>query len=320
VYSNDSMRTLDLRQVEVFYYVAKFRSFSKAAEALLLTQPTISGHIKALEESLVLVLFDRLGREVSLTQAGEVLYSYAKRLLSVKTAAVQALQELQGGVSGELLIGSSSTPGQYVLPPILGHFKRQYPDITVVLPITDTMDTIERIVRGDLELGIVGAWVQHAQVLYERFLEDELVLAVAHDHPWAQQGIVPLMALATQPFIQRERGSGSRLVMEQTLKQHGFEPATLRIVAEMGSTEAIKQGIKAGIGISIVSRIALTDELRAGSMCTVAIDGVTLQRSFYIIRHRGRTLSPLCQTFERFLHRIDPVSLLPQDTSQNGQP
>jgi DNA-binding transcriptional LysR family regulator len=320
VYSNDSLRTLDLRQVEVFYYVAKFRSFSKAAEALLLTQPTISGHIKALEESLVLVLFDRLGREVTLTQAGEVLYSYAKRLLSVKTAAVQALQELQGGVSGELLIGSSSTPGQYVLPPILGHFKRQYPDITVVLPITDTMDTIERIVRGDLELGIVGAWVQHAQVLYERFVEDELVLAVAHDHPWAQQGIVPLTALATQPFIQRERGSGSRLVMEQTLKQHGFEPATLRIVAEMGSTEAIKQGIKAGIGISIVSRIALTDELRAGSMCTVAIDEVTLQRSFYIIRHRGRTLSPLCQTFERFLHRIDPVSLLPQDTSQNGQP
>jgi DNA-binding transcriptional LysR family regulator len=320
VYSSDNMHALDLRQVEVFYYVAKLRSFSKAAEALLLTQPTISGHIKALEESLALVLFDRLGREVTLTQAGEVLYSYAKRLLSVKTAAVQALQELQGGVSGELLIGSSSTPGQYVLPPILGHFKRQYPDITVVLPITDTMDTIERIVHGDLELGIVGACVQHAQVLYERFVEDELVLAVAHDHPWAQQCTVPLMALATQPFIQRERGSGSRLVMEQTLKQHGFEPTTLRIVAEMGSTEAIKQGIKAGIGVSIVSRIALTDELRAGSMCTVAIDGVTLQRSFYIIRHRGRTLSPLCQTFERFLHRIDPVSLLPQDTPPNGQP
>ena len=320
MHSSDNTRTLDLRQVEVFYYVAKFRSFSKAAEALLLTQPTISGHIKALEESLTLVLFDRLGREVTLTQAGEVLYNYAKRLLSVKTAAVQALQELQGGVSGELLVGSSSTPGQYVLPPILGHFKRQYPDITVVLPITDTMDTIERIVHGDLELGIVGAWVQHAQVIYERFVEDELVLAVAHNHPWAQQGLVPLEALAMQPFIQRERGSGSRLVMEQTLKQHGFEPATLRTVAEMGSTEAIKQGIKAGIGISIVSRIALTDELRAGSMCTVAIDGVTLQRSFYIIRHRGRTLSPLCQTFERFLHHIDPVSLLPQDILHNGQP
>jgi DNA-binding transcriptional LysR family regulator len=123
VHTSENMRALDLRQVEVFYYVAKLRSFSKAAEALLLTQPTISGHIKTLEESLELILFDRLGREVTLTQAGTVLYSYAKRLLSVKTAAVQALQELQGGVSGELLIGSSSTPGQYVLPPLLGHHR-----------------------------------------------------------------------------------------------------------------------------------------------------------------------------------------------------
>src|SRR5919204_528104 len=198
------MHTLDLRQVEVFYYVAKLRSFSKAAEALLLTQPTISGHIKTLEESLALVLYDR-------------------------------------------------------------------------------------------------------------FAEDELVLAVARDHPWAQQGAVPLMALATEPFIQRERGSGSRLVMEQTLKQHGFEPTLLRTVAEMGSTEAIKQGIKAGIGVSVLSGISLIDEIKGGSVEIVTIEGVTLQRHFYIIRHRGRTLSPLCQTFERFLHRIDPVSLLPQD-------
>ncbi len=316
---NAAMRTLDLRQLEVFYYVAKLRSFSKAAEALLLTQPTISGHIKTLEESLTLVLFDRLGREVTLTKAGEVLYAYAKRLLSVKTAAVQALQELQGGVSGELLIGGSSIPGQYVLPPILGHFKRRYPEITVVLSITDTMDIVERIVRGDLELGMVGACVPHAQVVYEAFAEDELVLAVASQHPWARQGSVALTELTTQPFIQRERGSGSRLVTEQILKQYGLEPTALRTVAEMGSTEAIKQGIKAGIGVSILSRIALTDELRAGSLCTVAIEHVALQRHFYLIRHRGRTLSPLCQTFERFVQQLDPLSLLPRDTPPHGQ-
>ena len=313
------MRTLDLRQVEVFYHVAKFRSFSKAAEALLLTQPTISGHIKTLEDSLTLVLFDRLGREVTLTQAGEVLYTYAKRLLSVKTAALQALQELQGGVSGELLIGGSSIPGQYVLPPILGHFKRQYPDITVVLSITDTMDIMERIVRGDLELGMVGACVPHAQVVYDVFVEDELVLAVGSDHPWARQGAVPLQALASEPFIHRERGSGSRLVTEQILKEHGLEPGSLRTVAEMGSTEAIKQGIKAGIGVSILSRIALTDELQAGSVHTVAIEGVALQRHFYLIRHRGRTLSPLCQTFERFVHQLDPLSWLPRRAVHHGQ-
>lgn len=313
------MRSLDLRQVEIFYYVAKFRSFSKAAAALLLTQPTISGHIKTLEESLSLVLFDRLGREVALTQAGDVLYGYAKRLLSVKTAALQALEELQGGVSGELLVGGSSIPGQYVLPPILGSFKRHYPGITVVLNITDTMETLNRLLRGDLELGVVGAHVPHAQILYEQFVEDELVLAVACDHPWAAQGITPLEELATQPFIQRERGSGSRLVTEQILRQHGLEPTTLVTVAEMGSTEAIKQGIKAGIGVSILSRIALTDELRAGSVRIVEIKDVVLQRHFYIVRHRGRALSPLCQTFERFLHRIDPLTLSLREPVDDGR-
>jgi DNA-binding transcriptional LysR family regulator len=305
-------RGLDLRQVEVFYYVAKLRSFSKAADALLLTQPTISGHIKALEESLSLVLFDRLGREISLTRAGEVLYGYAKRLLSVKTATLQALQELQGGLRGELIIGGSSIPGQYILPLVLGQFKRAYPAITVLLSITDTMDTLERIVHGELELGFVGACVSHPQVTYRRFVDDELVLTVAREHPWATQHVVSLADLLTEPFIQRERGSGSRLVIEQTLKQHGVEPATLQVTAEMGSTEAIKQGIKAGIGVSIISRLALTDELQTGSLCTVAVQDVAFRRSFYVIRHKGRTLSPLGQTFERFLQEFAPVTPLAQ--------
>lgn len=312
------MRGLDLRLVEVFYYVAKFRSFSKAADALLLTQPTISGHIKALEESLSLALFDRLGREVTLTRAGEVLYGYAKRLQSNKTAAMQALQELQGGLRGELVLGGSSIPGQYLLPLVLGHFKRAYPDITVVLSITDTMNTLERLVHGELELGLVGACVPHPQVIYERFVDDELVVTVHREHPWAGQYVVPLSAVLTEPFIQRERGSGSRLVIEQTMRQHGVEPATLSIVAEMGSTEAIKQGIKAGIGVSIISRLALTDELRAGSLCTVAVQDVVFRRSFYSIRHKGRSLSPLGQTFIRFLQALDSRTLFPSDFAHDS--
>ena len=315
----DLMHTLDLRQVEVFYHVARLRSFSKAAEALMLTQPTISGHIKTLEDQVSLVLFDRLGREISLTRAGEVLYRYARRLLATKTAAVQALHELQGGMHGELVLGCSSIPGQYVLPALLGSFLRQYAEITVALHITDTMDTLDRIVQGELELGVVGAHVPHAQVVYEPFVEDELVLVVRRTHPWAKQGTVPLTALTTQPFIQRERGSGSRLVVEQILRQHGLEPTSLQVVAAMGSTEAIKQGIKAGIGVSIVSRLALTDEVLTGSLCTVALAGVTLQRHFYIVRHKGRTLSPLAHTFARFLQRIDPVTLMPRELSAHDQ-
>ena len=305
-----TLRSLDLRQLEVFYYVAKYRSFSKAATALLLTQPTISGHIKALEDSLSLVLFDRLGREIRLTRAGDVLFSYAKRLLSVKTAALQALQELRGGVQGELVIGGSSIPGQYLLPTLLGRFKRTYPAITVILSITDTAQTLESLVHGETEFGFVGALIAHPQVEYQEFVDDELALTVGGNHPWARQGAVPVTALLTEPFIQRERGSGSRLVVEQTLKQHGIEPAMLQIAAEMGSTEAIKQGIKAGIGVSILSRLALAEEVQAGSLCTVPVQDVVFRRSFYIIRHKGRTLSPLGQTFERFLHDVDPKALL----------
>ena len=311
-----AMRHLDLRQVEIFYYVARLGSFSKAAEALLLTQPTISGHIKALEDSISLMLFDRLGRGISLTRAGEVLYGYAKRLLATKTAALQALQELQGGVQGELVVGGSSIPGQYILPTMLGDFKRHYPDIIVLLRITDTMETLERIVHGDLELGLVGAHVPHPQVAYQPFVDDELVVAVPPGHPWAVQRKVALMALSTEPFIHRERGSGSRLVIEQTLKQHGLEPTSLRVTAEMGSTEAIKQGIKAGVGIAIISRLALADELRARTLYAVTLENVAFRRSFYIIRHKARTMSPLAQTFARFLGDINPDAFFAPESAR----
>jgi DNA-binding transcriptional LysR family regulator len=168
------------------------------------------------------------------------------------------------------------------------------------------METLECLVHGDLELGLVGAHVPHPQVVYQPFVDDELVVAVPPGHPWAVQRQVALMALSTEPFIHRERGSGSRLVIEQTLKQHGLDPTSLRVTAEMGSTEAIKQGIKAGVGIAIISRLALADELRARTLYAVTLENVAFRRSFYIIRHKARTMSPLAQTFARFLGDINP--------------
>jgi DNA-binding transcriptional LysR family regulator len=149
-------------------------------------------------------------------------------------------------------------------------------------------------------------------------MEDELVLAVAADHPWAMQPAVPLAALPEQVFIQRERGSGSRLVVEQTLASAGLDPSRLQVIAEMATTEAIKQGIKAGLGISIISRLALEDEVRAGSICTVALADVTIQRPFSVIRHTGRSLSPLAQTFERFVRAFSPLDLSVRETLRHG--
>ena len=305
---------MDLRQVEIFYYVAKHRSFSKAAAALSLTQPTVSGHIKALEAALNLILFDRLGRDVQLTHAGEILYGHAKRLVDTKHAALQGIEELRDGLRGELIIGGSSIPGQYVLPRLLGQFQPQYPGITIVLHITDTMETLQRVISGDLELGVVGAQVSHAHVAYHPLVEDELVLAVAANHPWAALSSVPLDALATAPFIQRERGSGSRLVVERALADAGLPVSRLGVMAEMGTTEAIKQGIKAGLGVSIMSSLALEDERKAGSISAVAIDGLRIHRHFSVIRHTARALSPLAEAFETFLHGLAPLALTSQDT------
>lgn len=313
-----SLHALDLRQVEIFYHVAKLRSFSKAAAELRLAQPTISGHIKGLESTLALVLFNRIGREISLTRAGEILYTYARRVLSTKTAALQALHALQGGMRGELVLGCSSIPGQYVMPVVLGVFLQSYTDITVTLSITDTMETLERIARGDLELGVVGAYMPHLPVLYDPFIDDELVLVVRHDHPWLQQESVPVEALLTQPFLQRERGSGSRLVVEQSLREQQLDVARLNVVAEMDTTEAIKQGVKAGMGVAIVSRLALTDELRAGSLRVVPLAGLGIRRSFYVVRHKNRVMSPLCQTFVHFFRGLDLASMFAQPLAANS--
>lgn len=309
---------MDLRQVEIFYYVAKHKSFSKAAAALSLTQPTVSGHIKALEDTLSLMLFDRLGRDIQLTHAGNILYGHAKRLVATKHAAMQGIEELRDGLRGELILGGSSIPGQYMLPRILGEFQPQYPGITIVLHITDTMETLDRVVRGDLELGIVGADVSHPHVAYHPFVEDELMLAVSADHPWVDQASVSIEALATVLFIQRERGSGSRLVIERALAEAGLPPARLQVIAEMGTTEAIKQGIKAGLGVSIISALALADECKAGSIRTVGIDGLTIRRHFSLIRHTNRSLSPLAQAFETFLQTLAPHALASQDTEDHA--
>lgn len=305
---------MDLRQVEIFYYAAKHGNFSKAAATLSLTQPTISAHIKTLEDALDLVLFDRLGRHVELTHAGEMLYDHAKRLVDTKQAALQGIEELREGLRGQLVIGGSSIPGQYVLPRLLGQFQPQYPGITIALHIADTMETLERVVHGDLDFGMIGAEIAHDDVGYYPFVEDELVLAVWADHPWADLDSVPLDALSTVPFIQRDGGSGSRLVVERALTKAGLPPARLQVVAEMGTMEAIKQGIKAGLGVSIMSKLALSDERQIGSIRAVNIDGVSIRRHFSVIRHTGRALSLMAQTFETFLHTHSPRLLTSEDS------
>lgn len=294
---------MDLRALEVFCKIVELRSFSRAAEAVLLTQPTVSGHIKALETELGLRLFDRAGRTVTPTRAGELLHSYARRILALRDEAQQAVNEHKGGLKGHLTVGGSSIPGAYILPPLVAAFKRAHPDVTMTLHVIDSREIVRGVIEGTYEVGMVGARFEEGRVHYEPFTQDELVLAVPAGHPWAGRGTVRLSELAGQSFIMRERGSGTRKVMERALDDHDVDPGSLRVVLEVTGNEAVRQSLRAGAGIAVISRRAIEDDLRCKTVTALRIHGVKLLRDFFLVTHRSRSRSPLGNAFLSFLQQ-----------------
>ena len=261
----------------------------------------MSSHIKDLEEHFACKLVDRLGREVVPTKAGELLYEQASKMIALKDETERALAEFQGKIKGRLTIGGSTIPGGYILPPILGKFKKAYPEVTVTLIEGDSSEIVQHVVNGDIELGIVGTLVREPRLVQKKFMDDEMFLFVPADHRWATRRPVTLEDLATEPFVMREPGSGTRKSMERLLDKSGHWIGSLHVVAEMGSTEAVRQAIKAGVGVSILSECAVTDELAAGILKKVKIKGLSFKRSFYLTTHKHRTQSPLCRAFTDFL-------------------
>ena len=288
---------MDIHRLEVFCKVLELQSFTKAAEAVRLTQPTVSEHIRALEESLGEKLVDRLGREVLPTQAGQILYGYAKDMIQLRNDAIQAIEKYKGKLAGHLLLGASTIPGTYILPSLIGSFKTTHPDIQITLKISSSAEVVQGILEGKLEMGMIGARWDDRRIVLEEAFSDELVLAVYPEHPFAKEKAVQLESLVGEPFILRERGSGTRMVMNQALEKSGFPPARLSAVAEMGSTEAIRQGVKARIGISILSARAVADDVQRGDLVVVPLGGVAFKRAFFLARRKSRQISPLCTAF-----------------------
>ncbi len=294
---------MDLWRLHIFCKVVELKSFSKAASAIYLSQPTVSSHIKDLEEHFQCKLLDRLGREVAPTKAGELLYGYATKIIALRDDAEKALSEFQGKMRGHLTIGGSTIPGGYILPPLLGKFKKAYPEVTVTLMERDTAGIIQHTLEGRVELGIVGAQAQEIQLIQERILDDEMFLIVEAHHKLAGKKSVAVKHLLGEPFIMRERGSGTRRSIEKVLDKSGHRITELTVVAEMGSTAAVRQAIKAGVGISILSECAVADELAAGTLKKLKIQRMSFKRSFYLIVHKHRSQSPLCRTFIDYIRK-----------------
>ena len=294
---------MDLWRLQIFCQVVELKSFSRAAKAVYLSQPTVSSHIKDLENHFECRLVDRLGREVIPTKAGNLLYDYATKIIALKQEAENALADFHGKIKGRLTIGGSTIPAGYILPPLLGRFKEDYPEVVVTLVQGDTERIIRDTLDGNVELGIVGAKAKEVQLVQKKIIDDQMFLITPRRHRWATKRYVVMGELIREPFIMREPGSGTRKSIELVLDKSGHSLDALNVVAEMGSTEAVRQGIKAGVGVSILSECAVAEDLTTGSLNKVKIRGLSFKRAFYLTFHRHRTQSPLCRTFIRFLHR-----------------
>ena len=291
---SDSMR--------VFITVADKKNFSKAAKALSLTQPAVSFQIQTLEQYYQTMLFDRVNRHVKLTAAGELLLDYAIHMNNLQAELERNMQQLTGHVKGELLIGASTTIGEYILPYVVGSFKQDYPDVNVTIQIMNTKEISSAVESKTFDLGIIEGPLEQSDVIEaHKFLEDELVLAIPSDHPFAKKESITLEELKELPYITREPGSGSRLIFEQALIDADIDIEDLNIVMELGSTTSIKSAIMGGLGVSTISKWAVQDLVKAGKVAALNVQGLTLKRSFHIILNQEKFHSEATGKFLDFL-------------------
>jgi len=292
---------MEIRKLDAFCKVVELKSFTRAAQAMLLSQPTISEHIRSLENELDQKLVDRLGREVEPTPAGRLLYRYARKILRTQDEAVQAIEQYSGTLVGRIKIGCGTIPGTYILPGLIGRFRLEHPSIKATLRITSSRIIADKVLSDEHELGVIGAKWNESGLSWTAIFSDELILAVPPDHPWALKKTVSLQDVIQEPFIMREADSGTRKVFAQILEKNGLREKNLQEVAEIGSTAAVKEAVKEGMGIAILSRRAIRDDVNCGRLVAVAVENHLLTRPFYLIQRKNRELSPVASVFKNYL-------------------
>jgi DNA-binding transcriptional LysR family regulator len=286
----------------VFRAVAEHLSFRKAAEELYLTQPAVSLQIKALEEDLGVQLFDRAGAHIALTGAGIILLGYCEKVSKLLLNAEHEIAALSGEHAGQLALGASTTIAQYVLPRLLGEFRREHPRVQTTLMSGNTEHIVEALEKQKIALGFIEGPARSREVKAVPFLEDELVLIASTAHEWAERPSVSCSEIASIPLLMRERGSGTRHVIELALQRQGIKRKSLQIVMELDSTEAIKSAVDAGLGVGFVSRWAIAKDLRLDSSFEIVnVEGLTIKRQFLVAYASGPEPQGLALEFRRFL-------------------
>jgi DNA-binding transcriptional LysR family regulator len=292
-------------KLQVFHTVVLKKSFSKTAEALHLTQPAITHQIRALEEHFGVRLFDRKKNEITLTKAGEVLFEYSKEILRLYEKAEESMSALVEVAKGRLRIGASTTLGEYVLPKLIVAFKRKYPKIEISLDIGNSAKIIDDVCNNRVDLGLVETpHVNKKELIVSKFIDDELLVIVSKDHPWANRKEVTLEELKGEAFIFREEGSGTREVIERELANGGIKISELNIKMELGSPEAVKAAVEAALGISILSKWTVLKEERLNLIKSLRIKELRIFREFNFILNKDKFLTEASEKFTNFLKEM----------------
>ncbi|PIU27372.1 selenium metabolism-associated LysR family transcriptional regulator [Candidatus Aquicultor secundus] len=301
---------MNINQLKAFVSIVEKGTFSAAARAVGVSQPAVSLQIQALEEFLGVDLLDRRTKKVQLTEAGKLFYPTALQIVSQMDNAQHQLEELGESVKGRLSVGGSTIPGEYVLPKILGKFKKEYPEVSITLKIGDTNEITEMIISGELQIGLVGAKPNVAQLSAHPFLNDELVFIVPAGHEFAEKRMVTLNDLSQAEFILRERGLGTRQTIESHLAKQGLTLDDLNIVMELGSSEAVVNAVSSGLGVAITSKWAAERSLKLGEIVTVKLPGPPILRDLYLVTSKHAPARST-QAFMTCIEKLDVSQIKP---------
>jgi DNA-binding transcriptional LysR family regulator len=297
----DERPDTQLPHLETFSKAAELGSFTGAARALGVTQAAISQRIQALERALGVPLFRRRGGRVLPTEAGRTFYDYARKILDLHDEARRKVAGQEAPIGGEVLLATSSIPGEHLLPALVSEFSKKYPHVRLSASVSDSMAVIRRVERGEVSLGLVGRKLDSPDLEFRHLASDRMLLIVPPGHPWGRRKRVSVEQLCGPPMILREVGSGLRHCFEKSLERAGLSTGDLRVVLELGSNEAIKEAVLQGVGLAVLSVYAVRKELRSGLLHALEVRGMRCDREMYIVRDLRRVLPPPARLFLAFL-------------------
>ncbi|MDZ7660579.1 LysR family transcriptional regulator [Fodinibius sp.] len=294
-------------QLKIFGMVARHKSMTQAARQLHMTQPAVSIQIKQLQEAVDIPLIEVVGRKVYLTEAGEKLYKAYQAVDQELQSFDAAISQLKGGLKGTLTISCAST-AKYFLPYMLGGFQNRYPKVDIALKVTNRNEVLGHLSQNEYDLAVLTQLPEDNSTTAIPFLENPLVIGAPYDHPLSKEKNVTIKHLKGQPFIFREKGSGTRMVMEKYLKEKGMSP---KPTMELSTNEAVKQAIRAGIGLSIISKLSLTNEVALNQISILDVPEFPIKTQWHVIYRNNKKLTPVTENFIAFLQEKNVDQNLP---------